>query len=440
LCFEFRFGFRASNFGFQLMSDREFDNYLTLLAGLLRLDGKQRGAIAEELRSHLEDRLEELVARGVARDEAIQQALAEFGDAAGLAGQFVAISRNRKRRWLMRAMTFSVAAMSLFAAGLAIFWPGRNAAPGVANLVGQDVQADNKKSTPPDQAQNEPTLEEKLNKRLDVDFVDTPLKDAISFLQDNTGIQFVIRQKKLEEAGNVSVDTPINKTLKRVRVSTLLELLLDELELTYVDRDDLLLITTPEDAEATLQIRVYDCRDLLALRTLGKGGTTTATTPVTPQPNTVVMGATGRWVPAPPNNGPPPGVPSLAVPAAGVGSASSQFTPVPTPGTGGIGGTGGGMSRSSGGSAGGRGMGGGGVIPRPASAEEQRVDDLIDLVTSIVAPDSWDDVGGPGAISVYDGLVVVAQTARVHKSVERLFDMLREAAGLEVPMPGRVVR
>src|SRR5215470_2541092 len=123
------------------MSDREFDNYLTLLAGLLRLSGKQREAIAQELRSHLEDRLEELTAGGVSREEAVKQALAEFGDAAGLAGQFGAISQKRKRRWLMRMMTFSVAAMLLLAASLAIFWPGRNAAPGVAAVIAQAPKA-----------------------------------------------------------------------------------------------------------------------------------------------------------------------------------------------------------------------------------------------------------------------------------------------------------
>src|SRR5262245_63389312 len=100
------------------MSDREFENYLTLLASLLQLSGKQREAIAEELRSHLEDRLEELMARGVSREEAVKQALAEFGDAAGLAGQFATISWNRKRRWLVRLMTFSVAATVLIAASL----------------------------------------------------------------------------------------------------------------------------------------------------------------------------------------------------------------------------------------------------------------------------------------------------------------------------------
>src|SRR5687767_10357401 len=114
------------------MSDREFENYLALLSSLLRLDRKQQASIADELRAHLEDRLEELLARGVSHDDAVRQALAEFGDAAGLAGQFGAISMNRKRRWLMRLTTFSVAATLLLAAGLAIFWPGRNAAPGRA--------------------------------------------------------------------------------------------------------------------------------------------------------------------------------------------------------------------------------------------------------------------------------------------------------------------
>src|SRR5437763_16921227 len=120
------------------MSDHEFDNYLTLLSRLLRLSGKQRDQISDELRAHLEDRLEELKARGVSHEAAVRQALEEFGDAAGLAGQFVAISRNRKRRWLVRLTTFSVAATLLLAAGIAIFWPGRNAAPGVASAVAQN--------------------------------------------------------------------------------------------------------------------------------------------------------------------------------------------------------------------------------------------------------------------------------------------------------------
>jgi len=38
-------------------------------------------------------------------------------------------------------MTFSVAAIVLFALGLIVFWPGRNAAPGVAAVVAQAPDA-----------------------------------------------------------------------------------------------------------------------------------------------------------------------------------------------------------------------------------------------------------------------------------------------------------
>jgi general secretion pathway protein D len=71
---------------------------------------------------------------------------------------------------------------------------------------------------------------------------------------------------------------------------------------------------------------------------------------------------------------------------------------------------------------------------------EARANDLIEVVTSTVNPDTWDDVGGPGSICAYNGLIVVSQTAKVHQNVEHLFDMLRQAAGLEVPKAGKVVR
>ena len=230
------------------MSDHEFDNYLTLLAGLLRLDGKQRGAIAAELRSHLDDRLEELVARGISRDEAIQQALAEFGDAAGLAGQFAAISRNRKRRWLMRLTTFSVAAIVLLAAGLAIFWPGRNAAPGVAAVVAQTPD-DAAKSASPEplpavappgadkpQARMKASsaverIEQELGRTTDLDMVEMPLKDVMLFLQEKHALPIVLKAKKLDEAG-IATDTPVTKNLRGIRLGSALNMLLEDLDLT----------------------------------------------------------------------------------------------------------------------------------------------------------------------------------------------------------------
>ena len=70
------------------MSEHEFELYLRLLGKFLRLTPGQQADVADELRDHLEARLEELSRGGLSRDDAIRLALDEFGDAAHLADHF----------------------------------------------------------------------------------------------------------------------------------------------------------------------------------------------------------------------------------------------------------------------------------------------------------------------------------------------------------------
>lgn len=86
------------------MPEDEFELYLTLLAKTLRLKDDQRDAIAAELRDHMEQRLRELTLQGVPREDAIETALAEFGDASGLAKDLTQSNphRNHIRRQLMQ--------------------------------------------------------------------------------------------------------------------------------------------------------------------------------------------------------------------------------------------------------------------------------------------------------------------------------------------------
>jgi hypothetical protein len=254
------------------MSPQEFENYLALLTRLLRIEPKQRNQVASEFRSHLEDRLDELLARGVPRETAIQTALEEFGDAAALAAEYVALSRNRTRRLIMRLTTASVAATVLIAAAIFTFWPGTNAGPGPAATIAQDpfggppaAAAPAAPAGPTDPVGGgESTLDEKLNKRIDAEFIETPLKDVLAYLHDTTRISFYLKTKRLDEAG-VSTDAAVSLSLKQLRVSTLLDLMLEELGLVYTQKDDLVVITTAEDADATMEVRVYDCRDLIAM-------------------------------------------------------------------------------------------------------------------------------------------------------------------------------
>ena len=95
------------------MSEQEFENYLLLLSKFLGLSKRQQESIASELRDHMEHRLDDLQSQGVSREEAIRIALEEFGDASHLAHELSNVARNRKRRWMMRVTTGSLAAAVL---------------------------------------------------------------------------------------------------------------------------------------------------------------------------------------------------------------------------------------------------------------------------------------------------------------------------------------
>jgi type II secretory pathway component GspD/PulD (secretin) len=86
-----------------------------------------------------------------------------------------------------------------------------------------------------------------LDQPADIQFVETPLKDAIDFVADQHGIPIVLDAKRLEEAG-VNIDTPVTKNLRGLTLRSTLNLLLSELELTYAIQNGVLMITT--DAEA----------------------------------------------------------------------------------------------------------------------------------------------------------------------------------------------
>jgi len=51
-------------------------------------------------------------------------------------------------------------------------------------------------------------------------------------------------------------------------------------------------------------------------------------------------------------------------------------------------------------------------------------DRLVDLISSHVQPETWDDVVGPGAISCQRGVLVVTQTPEVHNEVAALLEMV----------------
>lgn len=111
-----------------------------------------------------------------------------------------------------------------------------------------------------DPPQNE-VLREKLNQNVSVEFQETPLSTAIDELAEQAGIDIwldkaALRSRRLPER------TPVSLTLAEQKLSTVLQSLLVDLELTWVIRDGILWVTTHQQAGQFTKAAVYDVRDL----------------------------------------------------------------------------------------------------------------------------------------------------------------------------------
>src|SRR4029079_17122604 len=122
------------------MSQKEFELYLSLLSRFLRLKSTQRSDIADELRDHLEARLEELSRSGLSREEAIHAALEEFGDATELAQHFTQIAARRKRRFIMRCTVGTVAALTAGILLTTALWPDNHGMQLPPIAIGQQAE------------------------------------------------------------------------------------------------------------------------------------------------------------------------------------------------------------------------------------------------------------------------------------------------------------
>lgn len=231
---------------------------------------------------------------------------------------------------------------------------------------------------PAEAFQNKETIAEKLATDIDFKFVETPLKDVVSLLQDVIGTTVLLNATKLEEAA-VSIDTPITLELQGLQLRSALRLLLDDLNLAYVDRKQYLMITTPEDAESSLEIRIYDVRELLTSKNSGEPQGKRDAPNVKPPARQLDEA------------GKPTRVPADIMP---------QF---------------------------------GGQMPQdlpPRDPLEVDAERLIELIQQLIAPQSWDYGSGPASARQFKGLIIVSQTSQIQEEVERLLSMLHEANGL----------
>jgi hypothetical protein len=178
-----------------------------------------------------------------------------------------------------------------------------------------------------------------LDQPFTAEFKDVSLEEVVELVAEKTGIPIVIDVHALEDFG-IDMSIPITAKFTETPLHFALTRLLNSLELTYIIRDEVLFITTPEQAEESLLIGLYPVRDLVE-----------------------------------------------------IGDDSS-------------------------------------IEPLGARCD---FDSLSNVIQSIVYPDTWDAVGGPGDIATLLPVptLVISQTQDVHEQISELLVQLRAAKKLE---------
>lgn len=109
---------------------------------------------------------------------------------------------------------------------------------------------------------SEKAINDALNTKTECDFAETPLADVIEYFKSRHEIEIQIDTKALmDEAVDSSV--PVTRALKGITLKATLRLILGSLNLTYIVKDEVLLITSKTEADAYTPTRVYPVADLV---------------------------------------------------------------------------------------------------------------------------------------------------------------------------------
>ncbi|WP_425616826.1 hypothetical protein NA78x_000486 [Anatilimnocola sp. NA78] len=273
-------------------------------------------------------------------------------------------------------------------------------------------------------------IQKSLSKPVDVKFTDRPLSEVVSLLGTMTGVNIYLDPQGLRAEGLTS-DAPVTLDLSQpISLKSALTLLLEPLNLSFVIQSEVLRVTSQQTRDSNVYAKVYYVADLVipipnftptynmgiagalkeSLATLGYGGAAGPLNraPLTVAADTTTPGAGGGSI-------------NPTVMAQQQMSGSNGMFPVSSA-------RGGGQSLG----AGPGGLGGG---------VQADFDPLIELITSTIEPDSWQDVGGPGSVSGFDTnlSLVVSQRQDIHERIADLLEQLRRLQDLQVTIEVRFI-
>ncbi|HLA86054.1 MAG TPA: hypothetical protein VJL29_14780 [Thermoguttaceae bacterium] len=104
-----------------------------------------------------------------------------------------------------------------------------------------------------------------LEQKTTQNFTDAELGEVVAQLKRDHKIEIQLDKESLEEL-DLGTDTPVTCVVKDVSLRNALKLMLHPMELTFLIKDEVMLITTKAMAEEFLITKIYDVADLVSFR------------------------------------------------------------------------------------------------------------------------------------------------------------------------------
>jgi Flp pilus assembly secretin CpaC len=262
--------------------------------------------------------------------------------------------------------------------------------------------------------ERERQIEQKLLEPTTVGFSNTPLHKVIEDLRALHNVNIVADTAALNRDG-ISLDAPLSLTVSGISLKSALNLLLKQAQLTYVIKDQVLLVTTEDNARGKYKQVIYPVTDLVVPVDNHAPPVVSDLTRTLEQFNQSQMAGPRGVTAYVPHGGLVQGQSVSMQDALANGGLGNSFASAPV-----------GRPQES--------------VTR-MNAEHTIQENLVKLITTTVAPESWSEMGGKGQIQFYPlGMgLVVNQTQDIQEQVADLLAALRRLQDLEVAIEIRLV-
>jgi type II secretory pathway component GspD/PulD (secretin) len=102
-------------------------------------------------------------------------------------------------------------------------------------------------------------IRRRLDKRVSFEFVQTPLSEAVQFLQNLTKVNMILDPVAIKDVG----DAPITLRVSQMKLELALDWILRLAGLQYMLKDNAIFISKPENLTTDIALKIYDVRDLI---------------------------------------------------------------------------------------------------------------------------------------------------------------------------------